>query len=253
LTVAAERRILGIPEIDEALAHALPAGWLALLAGTTAAGAGVLAKQFAQAGVGTAPVRFYTTYERTDDVRRTFSDFGWDSDGIEVVNLAEEYYERVLVRGLEVARARERGLTLAELESGDRHAHPPTAFRLTDRLLSDLAGFDGPFRLIVDSLDFFHEVLAPHDVTTVVRQIRHRCQTLGGQALLAVHVPRREGGLGGSLGDLADLTLDLRAEPKGAHYQHILSVEKVGHRPDLARVWAAEFRDGGWGVKEPAR
>ncbi len=186
-------------------------------------------------------------------MRRTFSDFGWDSDGIDVVNLAEEYYERVLVRGLEVARARERGLTLAEVEGGDRHAHRPTPFRLTDRMLSDLAAIEGPFRLVVDSMDFFHEVLEPHDVTTVVRQIRHRCQTLGGQALLTVHVPRREGGLAGSLADLADLTLDLRAEAKGTHYQHTLAVEKVGHRPDLARLWTAEFRDGGWGVKEPSR
>ncbi len=159
----------------------------------------------------------------------------------------------MLVRGLEVARARELGLNLAELGSGDRHARPPTPFRLTDRMLADLAAIDGPFRLVVDSIDFFYEVLEPHDVTTVVRQIRHRCQTLGGQALLTVHSSRRESATSGSLGDLADLTLDLRAEPKGSRYHHTLAIEKVGHRPDLSKLWTAEFRDDGWGVKEPAR
>ncbi len=213
----------------------------------------MLAKQFAHAGAGSVPVRFYTTYERTDDVRQTFQDFGWDPEEIQVVNLAEEYYERVLVRGLDIAQARERGLTLPDLTRAGPRAPRPTSFRLTDRMLADLAGIDAPFRLVVDSIDFFFEVLDPREVTTVVRQVRHRCQTLGGQALLTVHSSRRETATGGFLGDLADVTLDLRAEAKGSKYRHILSVEKVGHRPDLARVWAAEFREGGWGVKEPPR
>ena len=89
--MAEESPILGIPEIDQPLTSALPMGWLALLKGSTGAGSSVLAKQFAHAGIGSVPVLFYTTYERTEDVRQSFSDFGWDPDGVKIVNLADEY------------------------------------------------------------------------------------------------------------------------------------------------------------------
>lgn len=246
-------RILDIPEIDGPLGTALPAGWLAVLTGSSGSGAPLLAKQFAQAGVGRAPVLFYTTYERTDEVRRSFTEFGWDPSNLQIVNLADEYYERVLVRGLDAAKARERGLTLADLGVEEPKDTPRTSFSLTDRMLADLAGIDAPFRLVVDSVDFFFEVLGARDVITVARQIRHRCQTTGGQALIALHSLVDHQGAFGPLQDLADLALELRAEPKVHRYAHTLYIEKVGNRPDLTRVWKADLREHGWRVEEPTK
>ncbi len=251
MTVADESLVFGIPEIDRPIRTVLPMGWLALLKGSTGAGASVLATQFASSGVGSAPVLFYTTQERTEDVRRSFDDFGWDPGGVKIVNLADEYYERVLVRGLEVARARERGLGVEGLVREHLGERPTTSFRLTDRMLADLAAIDAPFRLVVDSLDFFFEVLAPRDVTTVARQLRHRCQVVGGQALITLHSALHDRASSGLLENLADVVLDLRADPQADRYVHTLSVEKVGHRPDLTRIWKAELGDRGWGVKPP--
>ncbi len=211
----------------------------------------MLAKQFAHAGVGTVPVLFYTTYERSEDVRRSFTDFGWDPEAVKIVNLADEYYERVLVRGLEVAKAREHGLGVEGLVREHLGERPATGFRLTDRMLADLAGIDAPFRLIVDSIDFFFEVLPAHDVTTVARQIRHRCQTVGGQAMITLHSSVYDRATVAILQDLADVVLDLRAEPQRDRYVHTLSVEKVGHRPNLTRIWKAELGEAGWGVLAP--
>ncbi len=238
--------ILGIPEIDQPIATALPPGWLAILHGHSGSGAPLLAKQFAHAGAGTAPVLFYTTYERSEDVKKAFDDFGWDPAEIKIVNLADEYYERVLVRGLDVARARERGLTpdrLAEAPTRDRFQ---TSFSLTNRMLADLADIDTPFRLVVDSVDFFFEVLEPKEVTTVARQIRHRCQSIGGQALMTAHSLGHDRQVLGLLQDLADLSLDLRAEPRGERYEHTLYLEKVGNRPDLARIVKIDVGEDGW-------
>jgi KaiC/GvpD/RAD55 family RecA-like ATPase len=243
------QRIFGIPEIDQPLWTALPPGWLALLTGNSGSGAPLLAKQFAHAGVGDVPVLFYTTYERTEDVLKAFSDFGWDPGSIKVVNLADEYYERVLVRGLEVARAREVGLSLHELVEARPRARASSSFSLTNRMLSDLATMDSPFRLVVDSVDFFFEVLEPHDVTTVARQVRHRCQTIGGQALLAAHSIAHDRSVYGLLQDLADLVFDLRAEPHGDHFEHSLLVEKVANRPSLTHVWKAVVGEAGWHVE----
>ncbi len=242
------QRIFDIPEIDQPMALALRPGWLAVLTGTSGSGAPLLAKQFAHAGVGHAPVLFYTTNERTDDVRAAFDDFGWDVADIKIVNLADEYYERVLVRGLEIARVRERGLSIDDLQRPEPEAHHRGAFSLTDRMLADLATIDAPFRLVVDSVDFFYEVLEPRDVLTVARQIRHRCQTIGGQALIAVHSTSHERATTTRLEDLADLVVTLRAEPRGDRHAHTLSVEKVGNRPDLTRIWRARLEEHGWRV-----
>ena len=247
------KRIFNVPEIDTPLWTALPPGWLALLAGHSGSGAPLLAKQFAHAGVGFAPVLFYTTYERTSEVLETFSDFGWDPESITVVNLADEYYERVLVRGLDVARAREVGLSLEEIQGARPSLPSHGSFSLTNRMLSDLAAIDSPFRLVIDSIDFFFEVLEPHDVTTVARQIRHRCQTIGGQALLTAHSIAQDRNVFGLLQDLADLVFELRAEPNADHYDHSLFLEKVANRPDLTHIWKAVMSESGWTVDTPGR
>ncbi len=245
--------VLGLPEFDAPLLAALPTGYLAVLAGGTPAGAPILARQFARAALGTTPVLFYTTYERTDDLQRAFRDGGTDPDALTIINLADEYYERVLVRGLDVARVRQRGLSLEDLTADPKSTRPPGAYRLADRMLADLAGIDAPFRLVIDSLDFFFEVLGPQDVMKVAREVRRCCRAVGGQALLAVHAHRNEVGSGGLLVDLADLVLELRADPKGDRFEHTLLLEKVGHRPDLARVLPLRLGDGGWQFADGAK
>jgi len=238
--------VLGDPKLDEPLVDSLPSGFLAVLRGGTPTGAPILARQFARAAIGTVPVLYYTTYERSDDLKRAFRDCGTDPDALTIVNLADEYYERVLVRGLDVARVRERGLSIEDLAADPRPNRAPGPYRLSDRMLSDLAGIDAPFRMIIDSLDFFFEVLGPQDVMKVAREVRHCCRSVGGQALLAVHGHRPEAGPGGLLVDLADLVLELRAEPKGDRFEHSLLVEKAGYRPNLARVVPLVLGEAGW-------
>ena len=242
------QQVFGIPEIDDPVGTALPPGWLSVLTGTSGSGAPLLAKQFAHAGAGLVPVLFYTTYERTEDVKKAFDDYGWDPDEITIVNLADEYFERVLVRGLEIARAREGGISLDDLTDESPRDRVLTPFSLTNRMLSDLARIDSPFRLVVDSVDFFLEVMEPHELTTVARQIRHRCQTIGGHALLTAHSVTRERPVHGLLEDLADLVFELRAEPHTDRFRHLLTVEKVANRPDLTRIWSAELGEQGWHV-----
>jgi KaiC/GvpD/RAD55 family RecA-like ATPase len=249
--VSDDQRIFGIPEIDDALWPALPPGWLALLSGHSGSGAPLLAKQFAHAGVGSVPVLFYTTYERTEDVSTAFEEFGWDPAEVKVVNLAAEYYDRVLMHGLDIARAREKGISLGELVEARDPTAAPKSFSLTNRMLSDLAEIDHPFRLVLDSVDFFLEVLEPRDVTTVARQIRHRCRSIGGQALLMAHSVGQDRALFGLLHDLADAAFELKSEPDGTRYRHTLFVDKVANHPELGRIEPLHVAEHGW-VSGPA-
>jgi KaiC/GvpD/RAD55 family RecA-like ATPase len=154
------------------------------------------------------------------------------------------------LRGLVVAQAREQGLTLDQMRVDRPKDRVASQFSLTSRMLSDLASIDTPFRLVLDSVDFFLEVLEPAEVTTVARQIRYRCQTVGGQALLAVHSRGHEPAFTGALEDLADIVFNLTAEPKGTRYETTLYVEKVRNRPDLQRIARARIGPGGWTLED---
>src|SRR5215472_15094101 len=132
--------VLGIPAIDRELSGCLPPGWLGLLIGGSGSGTALVAKQYAQAERGGEPVLYYTTHEREEDIRAAVAGFGWSFDGVKVVSIADEYFERVLRRDLEVSRLRDRGLTLKELTDQGNAPVRRRSHNLTNRLLTDLAG-----------------------------------------------------------------------------------------------------------------
>lgn len=243
--------ISGVPALDADLVQVLPAGWLGLLIGRSGSGTALFAKQFAQAaGPHRDPVVFYTTYERTEDIQRAFTEFGWTPDKIRIVNLASEYYERVLRRDLEVSRSREQGLTYRDVERAPPQAVQRRTFNLQNRLLADLGTIERPFRLVLDSLDFFLEVLTPAEVMTVARQIRHLAQTQGGDAFLVFQADIHERRISGLLEELSDLVLELRAEPRAGRYEHEIAIRKVRNHPERCRVVAVEATDRGLLVPE---
>ena len=242
------RPVLGIPEVDGDLGPWLPPGWLGLLVGDAGSGTTLVAKQAAHAGDDDVPVLFYTTYERTEDIRSAFSDFGWSIDGVRIVNLAEEYYDRVLKRDLEVSRRRDRGVSFKDLAAAKGASSPRRTYNPASRLLSDLAQLDGSFRLVVDSLDFFLEVMDPGDVMMVVRQIRHRVQTLGGSVWLLLQPSGHERRAIGPLEDLADLVVELRSEPKVDAFEHLLAVRKVRNHPERTSIRIVRMTDRGLSV-----
>lgn len=248
-----DRAIFGIPELDRVLAPALPAGWLGILEGPAGSGSPLLAKQFAHSALPEVPVYYYTTYERTPDVLRTFGEHGWGTDGLSVVNLADEYFDRVLRRDLEVSKTRERGLTVSDLLGPQPPPVRRRVYNVESRILADLAAIDRPFRFALDSLDFLLEVLSPADVMIVARQIRHLCQVVGGQALLVVQTDVHERRIQGFLEDMADLILVLRSELGARGPEHELAIRKVRNHPDLTQVRRARATASGLDIEaEPS-
>lgn len=228
--------VFGIGPLDAVLTPALPAGWLGLLEGAAGSGSSLLAKQFAAASPAKLPVFYYSAYERPETVLGIFRERGWPVEGLTVVNLAEEYFDRVLRRDLEVSRTRERGLTVSDLLGPQPPPVRRRFYNLESRMLADLAGIESPFRLVLDSLDFLLEVLPAADVMVVARQARHLCQELGGQVLLVVQSDVHERRLQGYLEDLADLVVELRSELTPGGPAHQIGVRKVRNHPELAQL-----------------
>ncbi len=244
--------IFDLPEVDPKLSDVLPAGWLGLLRGTSGSGVSLLAKQFAHAGLGHDPVHYYSTYERTDDVERAFRDFGWTPNGLEVINLSDEYYERILRRDLEVSRARETGLTYRDLSDHPTVPLRRRTYNLANRILADLAAMRGYIRLVVDSLDFFLEVLDPSDVMMLARQTRHHAQNLGGQVLLVIQPDIHERRTSGLLEDMADLVVDIHGAEPPRDDRRTLHVRKVRNHPERTQALAARVTDHGLTLVSPS-
>jgi KaiC/GvpD/RAD55 family RecA-like ATPase len=245
--VAERAHPLGIPELDAALESTLPLGWLGVVEGRSGSGTSLLAKQFAHAGLGSSPVLYYTTYERSDDVARAFAGFGWTSEGLHAVDLAAEYYDRVLKRDIEVSRTRERGITYRDLVGAPNMPVQRRTFNLENRLLADLATIDGPFRLVLDSLDLFLELAEPAQVARVARHIRRLAQEYGGQALLVLQEEHGGATAHSLLEELADLVLELKTDTGVDPPTIRVAVRKIGDRPDRTGRW--QLRVGAEGLE----
>ena len=235
----------GIVELDTALESTLPLGWLGVVEGRSGSGTSLLAKQFAHAGLGASPVLYYTTYERSDDVARAFAGFGWKSEGLHAVDLAAEYYDRVLKRDIEVSRTRERGITYRDLVGAANMPVQRRTFNLENRLLADLAAIEGPFRLVLDSLDLFLELAEPAQVARVARHIRRLAQEYGGQALLVLQEEHAGATARSLLEELADLVVELKTDTAVDPPMIRVAVRKIGDRPDRTGRWQLRVGPGG--------
>jgi KaiC/GvpD/RAD55 family RecA-like ATPase len=231
LSAQEDPALFGIPELDSLLLGQLPKGWLALLSGTPGSGLELLAKQFSQAGPPGRPALFYTTSERTEDIRRALKDFGWRDD-IRIENFSDEYYDQVLSKALEVSRFRERGISPQELAQFRLESIEPPPVDFITRVLVQLSTLEEPFRLIIDSLDFFLEQMETASVISLVRQVRARAQRVGGYALLTYHPDIHDAKTTGTLEDIADLLLDVRVKEVGSRNEHYLDLRKVRNHPE---------------------
>jgi KaiC/GvpD/RAD55 family RecA-like ATPase len=240
--------LLGIPDIDALLSPYLPPGCLIVVEGTPGSGSHLFAKQFAQAGVGSTPVLYYTTAERTIDSQDAFRSFHWDPEPIRFGNLSDDYYKRVLEPQLEVSRIRERGLRLDDIRNARRSEVPLAPYSLVGRFLNDLATLDSPFRLVLDSLDFLLELLEVTEVVNLVRQVRSRTQLLGGKAMVTVQHSSLDSRSSAMLEDVADLGITLRSDPNGTSFDHTLEVRKLRNHPERTQIRRLTIDDTGFHV-----
>jgi KaiC/GvpD/RAD55 family RecA-like ATPase len=238
---------LGIPELDAALTARLPRGWLGLLVGESGAGTHLLAKQFAHAAVAGQPVLFYTTTEPPAEAKAAFEERHWDVTSLQIADLEGEYYDGFLRRDLDIALARKDGIGMAQLlEPLATGAPRSRRLGFSTHILADVAGLDGPFRLVLDSLDFLFEASTPREVLTLARQLHHRTHELGGQAMLVVHEDSADAPSMAHLSAMSDIILTTRKRLEKGTFHHELTLTKVRNQPELTRSYAVDIGPDGF-------
>jgi len=235
----------GIGALDRALMNGLPRGFTLLATGPPGSGLDLYAKQFAGAAAKDENVVYFTTSEQDEDIVGTMQDFGWKAD-ITIVNIGNQYYETVLARRLEASRFRQEGLgykDLQKLKATDAGLRRELNFLTA--LSYEVSRLKSPFRLIVDSLDFFLQYYDHAEVLSALRTIKAHVQRTEGLALLTmlsgVHDSRTQSGVEG----LVDTIFEFERVRDEAAFKRYLVIRKVRNHPEKTGIYPLALTKAG--------
>ena len=239
----------GVPFLDKELDGGLPKGFTVLLYGPPGSGMELFAKQFAHAGGSKETVVYFSTTERDRDVKGTMKRYGWNED-IQIVNLGTIYYENVLARQLEVSKYRQEGLTLKDIRGFTSKKQDRDSINFLTNLTYEVSKLQPPFRVIIDSLDFFLEHYMHNSVLSALRTIKAHTQHNESIALVTmlkdVYETRTQSGVEG----IVDCIMELETRREGDKIEHYLLINKVRNLPEKVEILRTVFTKEGFSAKE---
>jgi KaiC/GvpD/RAD55 family RecA-like ATPase len=234
----------GIGLLDDALMDGVPKGYTTLVYGLPGSGTDLLAKQFATAGPDKEETVFVTTTERDADIMSTMEYFGWKKD-IRIINLAKEYYDKVLVKELDISKFRKEGIRLRDVRK------PKEDKKLDANLLTTLiyeaARLKPPFRLVVHSLDFFFEYYDHSNVLSAIRTIKMHTELSESVTLLTLDTGVLESRVQIGIEEVVDCVLELERQRDGLDFKRNLVVRKLRNHPEKTGVYPIDIGKSGIG------
>ncbi len=226
---------LGIPTLDKALIGGIPKGFTVLVYGSPGAGMELFAKQFTTGAKQGESVAYISTTERDEDVLDTMKNFNWKSD-MKIINIGTEYYEKVLAKKLAVSRFRQEGVSLKDIRSITSEEMSHETINLLTKLTYEISKLDPPFRIIIDSLDFFLSFYEHSDVLSSLRTIKAHTQHNEGVSLITmlegVYDTRTQSGIE----EIVDVIIELDRERKGTEFKRNMIIRKVRNNPGKTRA-----------------
>jgi KaiC/GvpD/RAD55 family RecA-like ATPase len=228
---------IGIPALDEQLGGGIQKGSTVLVMGTPGSGTEFFAKQFASAGQET--VTYFTSTERDEDVLGVMREYGWRTD-LKIVNVGTKYYESVLAKKLEVSRFRQEGITLGDIRRF-RDEDSATEENFLTFLSYEISKLAPPFRVVINSLDFFLENYESPEVLMAMRTIKAHTQHSESVTLMTMLKGVHDSRIQSSIEDLADVILELEHDKQGSEFKKFIIVQKVRNRPVMVGIIPTTF------------
>ncbi len=232
---AYETTTLGIETLNKALMNGIPKGYTILLYGSPGSGTELFAKQFAAAGVGKENVIYFTTIERDEDIIATMRDLGWNTN-IKIVNIGVEYYQKVLEKELIISRYREEGIPINELFQPARKKEEKEVNFLT-KVTYEISKLKPPFRIVIDSLDFFMNNYDRTKVISALRTIKAHAQYYGGVALITMLNNVYDTTSQSGIEEIVDIILELEMRRIENGFEKYLIVKKVRNHPEKVGIF----------------
>jgi len=232
---------IGIPALDKYLGGGVPKGFTILVVGRPGAGTEYLAKQFASAG--DAKTVYFTTTERDDDITAMMKNHGWKTN-LKIFNIGAKYYETTLEKRLEISRYRQEGLRYEDVKKtkGDQEGFETNY--LTS-LAYEISKLPTPFRVVVDSLDFFMENYDIVEVLSAMRTIKAHTQHSESITLMTLLKNVLEARAQSSIEDMADMIVELERDTVQHEVKKFLTIQKVRNNPGLVGSLPCTFGSSG--------
>jgi len=218
----------GVDKLDALLEGGIPKGFFTLILGVPGSGCEILVKQIASAG----DSLLISTEETKDEIISTMKRFKWNTNGIEIIDIASKYTENILLsqeKRVSVYQKRA-GIDLKELiaeSSGGfpqlKESEPDFLAMLGNRITEAKL----PKRMLLYYLDFFLDQYPQDDVMKTVHAMK--VANLKNKGALFIVLTK------GVYGDLferrmesiADCVLELDIMKKGSTFDRYLSVKKM--------------------------
>ncbi|KYK30698.1 MAG: recombinase RecA [Candidatus Proteinoplasmatales archaeon SG8-5] len=241
----------GIPALDKAIMDGIPKGYTVLCIGMPGAGVELFAKRFASAGAKNENVTYFSTSERDDDVLNTMKDFGWSTD-MKIVNIGTMYYEKVLARHLDVSKYRHEGLSMMDIRQfKSRKSEEPEEFttNFLTTLTYEVSKLSPPFRIVLDSLNFFLEYYPHDEVLSALRTIKAHTQHNEGVALVTLVKGVLDSRTESGIEEIVDAIIELERQRDGYEFKRNLLIRKVRNHPEKTGILAYTIDDKGISAK----
>lgn len=225
----------GIERLDEALMKGVPKGFTILVEGTAGSGMELFAKQFANAGIGYEKVVYFTTHEGTDELVEIMKKFNWKTE-MKVINIATEYYEKVLAKELESARLKQEGLSVSEITRLTGYGAERETINFLNAVVYEMSKLKPPFRIILDSIDFFFEHYPHEDVLSAIRKIRAHTQYNKGVSLITLMKGAWDRELESSVEATVDMIVELETVRLASEFENRMLLKKVKNHPEKVNI-----------------
>jgi len=228
---------IGIPALDEHLGGGIHKGSTVLVMGSPGSGTEFFAKQFASTG--REAVTYFTSTERDEDVLSVMREYGWRTD-MKIINVGTKYYERVLAKKLEISRFRQEGITLGDIRKFKEGDAAKEENFLTF-LAYEISKLNPPFRVVINSLDFFLENYESPEVLMAMRTIKAHTQHSESVTLMTMLKGVHDSRIQSSIEDLSDVIIELDREKVGHEFKKYIIVQKVRNKPSQVGIIPAVY------------
>jgi KaiC/GvpD/RAD55 family RecA-like ATPase len=218
----------GTLELDKALLNGLPQGFTMLVLGRPGSGMELFAKQFAGAGAGKDNVVYFSTNEREEAILNVLRGLGKTADTIKVIDLGSRHYQSTLANELRVSQLRLEGVKASEIIKGK--VESKKAVNFVTLLMYEISRVAAPFRIVLDSLDFFLEHYEVREVISIARTLESHAQHEKGVGLVTMLGGVYETKTQSAIEGIVDVVIELEPQAKGR--EQTVHVRKVRNFPE---------------------
>jgi KaiC/GvpD/RAD55 family RecA-like ATPase len=242
----------GIPQLDLILMDGVPRGSTLLVEGSTGSGKELFAKQFAAAGIGSENVVYFPTDESDEDLITTMKRFNWKTN-LKSVNIFTQYYEKILVRELMANRYKQEGLSAREITKFRGSAIDREKVNFLNETVYEVSRVKPPFRVVIDSLDFFLTHYPYEEVLAAMQTIKAHVQYNKGLALFTLTSDAFDRKIQTSMEAVSDIVFEMEIMKMASTYENHLLVKKVRNYPEKAAILIYAITENGITPEQVAR